>query len=125
MPLSFSSQENAPAIIKSVEDEVEALKRSGSLPPGLAEQYDIQLKNLRDEQIADCEVVAVPWFFAGNGMLSQFYTRFWKINERISAPPEQGKKHVTFSNILNHPFSRGSIVHYSTTRDVPITNNAI
>lgn len=95
MPLSFSSPENAPAIIKSIEDEVEALKRSGSLPPGLAEQYDIQLKNLRDEQIADCEVVAVPWFFAGNGMLSQFYTRFWKINERISAPPGQGKKHVT------------------------------
>lgn len=67
IPLAFSSPQVAPALIKSVEDEVDAMKKSGSLPPGLAEQYDIQLKNLRDPEIPDLEVVVFPGYFAGNG----------------------------------------------------------
>lgn len=69
MPLDFASPENASQVIQSVEEEVEELKRSGSLPPGLTEQYDIQLKNLRDPAIPDCELVVFPGYFAGNGML--------------------------------------------------------
>lgn len=30
------------------------------LPPGLAEQYDLQLKILRDDTLPDIEIVGVP-----------------------------------------------------------------
>jgi hypothetical protein len=67
IPLSTASPEAAPEIIKKVELEVETLKRSGTLPPGLAEQLDLQLSNLRDPKIPDCQVVLFPGYWACKG----------------------------------------------------------
>lgn len=51
--------------MKKIEDQVDALKKSNKLPPGLAEQYDIQLSTLRNPTIPDCELIPIPFLFFG------------------------------------------------------------
>lgn len=43
---------------------MEEKKRSGTLPPGLAEQWDIQLRTLKDETLPDIESVVLPGWFS-------------------------------------------------------------
>jgi hypothetical protein len=52
-------------MIKKLEDKVEELKNSGKLPPGLSEQYDLQLKRLRDPTVTDLEIILDPEFNIG------------------------------------------------------------
>jgi hypothetical protein len=68
VPLSFASPEAAPTVIEDIERKVEELKRSGTLPPGLAEQYDIQLRILRDPALPDCQLIAFPGYYTAQGM---------------------------------------------------------
>jgi hypothetical protein len=56
-----------PEIIKSVDDKVQELKKSGKLPPGLIEQYDMQLKLLQDPVVPDFETVIFPGYYASSG----------------------------------------------------------
>lgn len=62
-PLSAANAKEAPALIEHAAKEVEALKTTGTLPPGRAEQLDLQIAALRNDDIPDLEVVAFPGFF--------------------------------------------------------------
>ncbi|KAF8587124.1 GMC oxidoreductase [Ramaria rubella] len=90
-PLSAANHKKAPSLIAEVEREIEEQKKLGKLAPGLAEQLDIQLQNLKDDSIPDLEILAFPSFFT-----------------ELSTPVP-GKKYVTIRIVLNHPFSRGTI----------------
>jgi len=91
VPLSFACPDSAPTVIKDIERKVEELKRSGTLPPGLAEQYDIQLRILRDPTLPDCQLIAYPGYFASQ------------------TPYEASKTYFSFVQLANHTFSRGTI----------------
>jgi len=78
-------------LIEGVAKRIDAEKKGGKLPPGLAEQLDIQLETLKNDALPDLEFVALPRFF-------------------VSAKgPEPEKRYVTMTCILQHPFSRGYI----------------
>jgi hypothetical protein len=61
--LPFASPQGAAGIIEKIEDKVANLSRSGTLPPGLAEQYNVQLESIRDPNIPDCQSVVFPGFY--------------------------------------------------------------
>jgi hypothetical protein len=48
------------ALDDDVTKRINASKMDSELPPGLAEQYDLQLKILRDDTLPDIEIVGVP-----------------------------------------------------------------
>ncbi|KAF8958575.1 GMC oxidoreductase [Flammula alnicola] len=91
IPLSSANADVASSVIDKAEKEVKARKEGGLLPPGLAEQFELQLSLFRDDTVPDLEIVAFPAFFTG------------------ISKPELGKSYVTMLVMLNHPFSRGSI----------------
>lgn len=59
-PLSTACPTQAPSIIEGVAKQVAEASDGGNLPPGLAEQYEIQLETLRNDTLPDLEVVAIP-----------------------------------------------------------------
>ncbi|GBE88776.1 Dehydrogenase citC [Sparassis crispa] len=65
-------------------------ENAASYPPGLLEQYDIQLRRLEAGEPL-CEIISYPGFMS------------------TPNPPLPGKRYVTFTIVLNSPFSRGSI----------------
>lgn len=70
-PLSFATPQSAARIIDEIEQKVTEMKRSGTLPPGRAEQYDVQLESLRDSRVPDCQSIVFPGFYKLNeSMLS-------------------------------------------------------
>jgi hypothetical protein len=71
LPLFTLNPDGAEKVIKNVEQEVEVLKKSGTLPPGRAEQYDIQLSSLRNRKIADCQIVCFPGYRSKKGILAR------------------------------------------------------
>jgi len=92
LPLSFANPEAAPAVVQNIERKVEELKESGQLPPGVAEQYEIQLRKLRDPAVPDCEIIILPGSFGA-----------------VHEPLKSGASYLTVAGVVNHPFSRGSI----------------
>ena len=62
-PLQLASPNSAPDIIQRMTAYVEEKKQRGTLPPGLAEQWDIQLRVLKDPTLPDMEVIGYPGFF--------------------------------------------------------------
>ena len=62
-PLQLASPHAASHIIEKLSAYVEEKKRSGSMPPGLAEQWDIQLRILQDSTLPDMEIIGYPGFF--------------------------------------------------------------
>ncbi|TFY63801.1 hypothetical protein EVJ58_g3037 [Rhodofomes roseus] len=91
-PISLvSSPNDASSIIERTEAFVEEKKRSGKLPPGLAEQYDIQLRMLKDDTLPDIEAVILPGYLT------------------FISTPEAGKCYATNLCVTQHPFSRGSV----------------
>jgi hypothetical protein len=60
IPLSITSPREAPGLIENVAKKINDAKSDGKLPPGLAEQLDIQLDILRNGALPDVEIVAVP-----------------------------------------------------------------
>lgn len=70
-PLSLALPESAAQIIHDVEDKVAELKAAGKLPPGLQEQYELQLEALRDPTVPDCQ------FICGHGLNPLLCTKFF------------------------------------------------
>ncbi|ESK92577.1 gmc oxidoreductase [Moniliophthora roreri MCA 2997] len=64
--------------------------RNNKYPPGLAEQYEIQLERLRNKRTGP-EMAVVPGFLSA------------------PKPPEPGKQYLTIVAAVNHNFSRGTI----------------
>ncbi|KAI0950969.1 hypothetical protein AcW1_008132 [Taiwanofungus camphoratus] len=90
LPLQLANPTEAPTIIEEVSAYIEQQKKSGKLPPGLAEQYDIQLRVLKDGTQPDLELIAFPGFMT------------------LQSVPEN-KAHLSVLIISQHPFSRGSV----------------
>ncbi|KAF8828716.1 hypothetical protein HHX47_DHR3000393 [Lentinula edodes] len=64
--------------------------KEGRYPPGLAEQYELQLQ-YHQRNALDCEFVSLSGSLSGPN------------------PPRPGKKYYTIIGFLNHNFSRGTI----------------
>jgi hypothetical protein len=65
IPIQVTNPKDASTIIAIASKSIEEQKASGKLPPGLAEQYDIQLEILKDATAPDFEVVGYPGLFPG------------------------------------------------------------
>ncbi|KAF8877062.1 GMC oxidoreductase [Gymnopilus junonius] len=90
-PFSIINWKEFPVLIDNLEAELATQQKSGMLPPGLEEQFRIQISALRDNAIPDCEILCFPG-----------------LNSR-KVLPEANKSYVTPMVLLNHPFSRGTI----------------
>ncbi|KAJ7615326.1 GMC oxidoreductase [Roridomyces roridus] len=104
LPLSAATPD-APALIERVAAGIEAQVEAGGMPPGLREQYELQIARLRDDSLPDLQLIAVP--------MSKATKLFDWCGYRITLP-EPGKTYFTMTPILNHPFSRGTIHAKST-----------
>ena len=62
-------------------------------PPGLLEQYKIQLEYLADKNIPDFELMIFPFIFGD-----------------VPRPPDPSKPYIAVISELAHPFARGTIV---------------
>ena len=92
-PLQAASPNGAAGIIERVAAFVEEKKRSGTLPPGLAEQWDIQLRTLKDETLPDIESVVLPvWFSTKCECIPTF--AYSLPTKPLLATPEMGKQYV-------------------------------
>lgn len=60
IPLAAISPKGALDLSNGVAEKIDNLKKDGKLPPGLAEQLDIQLENLRNDTLPDVEIIAAP-----------------------------------------------------------------
>lgn len=60
LPLAVANPIEFDDIVARAENEVKALMKNGTLPPGLCEQYDIQLENLKDSSLPDHQVLLMP-----------------------------------------------------------------
>ncbi|KAF7970350.1 hypothetical protein HWV62_24322 [Athelia sp. TMB] len=100
--LETASPTDAPAMIKSLEAEIDT--RKANAPPGLKEQWDLQLEILRNNKVPDLEIVVVPGYMIA------------------STPFEKGKSYLTMELISQHPFSRG---HIHATSKNPLDAPAI
>lgn len=66
IPISAAtSATEAQRLYQKAEAEVEKHKQAlgNKIPPGLAEQWDLQLKTLKDDSLPDLEFIAFPGFF--------------------------------------------------------------
>jgi hypothetical protein len=110
IPLSTINPKEAPGLVEGVAKKINDAKRDGKLPPGLAEQLDVQLEILRNDTLPDVEIVAVPCHMVAP---SECHKRTVKNTSDVcQGPPEPGKSYVTLFCIIQHPFSRGYIVSY-------------
>ncbi|EMD37265.1 hypothetical protein CERSUDRAFT_105302 [Gelatoporia subvermispora B] len=89
--LSLVSPDEAESYIQRVNRRVQELKTTDRLPPGRAEQYEIQIRALKDNQNPDLQIVAYPGFLS------------------YSALPDASTRYVSLFCVLNHPLSRGTI----------------
>jgi len=96
VPLQMTSPNATPSIIEGVTSYINEQKKNGKLPPGRAEQYDIQLRILKDSSLPDIELIAVPTLMS------------------MGAVPEKGKYYLTVLFVLQHPLSRGTVHAKST-----------
>lgn len=93
-PLQLYSK-RADEIHKAAIEKIEANK--DKYPPGLYEQYQIQIERLK-EGAPGCEVVNVPGFLS------------------FPNPPKPGKKYFSLLPAMNHQFSRGWTVSATPSR---------
>lgn len=64
----LSIQKAAPDVEKSIIDAVtaEVEKKKCDAPPGLVEQWELQLNNLRDSAVPDLEIVIMPGYMGAS-----------------------------------------------------------
>lgn len=74
--------EKAREIIDSLRERIEGKSQAGLLPPGLKEQYDLQLEELETRGYGDCEILFYPRYF-GIGGMSAVNTRALRINLNV------------------------------------------
>lgn len=92
IPLQTAS-DRADALIAKLKAKLE--KNRDKYPPGLFDQYEVQLQLLQDKDTPDFEIVMLPFAFP--------------------APfPEPDKPHCNIFPQLMRPFSRGTIVRHPT-----------
>ena len=75
IPLSTVNPKEAPGLIDGLANKIDNAKRDGKLPPGLAEQYDLQLEVLRNGELPDVEVTVFPGYLVAP---SELQTRLVK-----------------------------------------------
>jgi hypothetical protein len=109
--LQFANPEAADEIISRLEGKIGELKKSGKLPPGLAEQYDIQLAILRDPNVPDIEILPTTGLVFGTSVTSIApFSSSAPHDTPQTGDYDPGKNYTSMAFVLNHPFSRGSIV---------------
>jgi hypothetical protein len=54
--------------VESLSNRIAAQKKAGRLPPGLLEQFELQINALKDDTIPDLEVAMMPMLLANDGM---------------------------------------------------------
>ncbi|PCH34771.1 GMC oxidoreductase [Wolfiporia cocos MD-104 SS10] len=91
--------DKADAFIEKQRRKIE--RESNTYPPGLMEQYEMQLKLYEDRKVPNVEIMLFPFSLA---------------------PDTSGKPHIMLLPAVNHPFSRGA-VHISSAD--PKANPAI
>lgn len=75
-----------------IQREKDAIARDAhTFPPGLKEQYDLQMKLLEDPTVPDFEILFMPFMF-------------------LIPIADPDKPHITLASLLSRPFSRGTIV---------------
>ena len=62
LPLSVANPKDSTSLVSKASQVIKEQKASGKLPPGLAEQYDIQLATLKDDTLPDLELALFPAF---------------------------------------------------------------
>ena len=70
VPLTFlSNPDFAKELIAKQRSKIEEQISTGSLPPGLKEQYEIQLEEFEKQTGGDVELTIFPkWFFGGEDL---------------------------------------------------------
>ena len=105
------SSEVAKGINSKLRKRIEDKAKAGLLPPGLKEQYDLQLEELEMRGYGDCEIIHFPSFFGSVGGKSKRTFFSGSVHEmKFRSAPEDGKAYISAAALLNHPFSRGTIV---------------
>ena len=61
-PLAVANPSETSSLVAKAVRFIEERKNSGKLPPGLAEQYDIQIERLKDQHLPDLEIAVFPEF---------------------------------------------------------------
>ena len=113
IPLSVANPKHSSTLIAMAEKIIQDEKSLGKLPTGLAVQYDRQLATLKDDTVPDIELVGFPGLFTTTCMLSVSRVTCIQLRgKQTTATPQPGTKYTTMLMMLNHPFSRGSIVSY-------------
>lgn len=92
LPLSVANPDEAPPIIEGIEAHVDHLKKSRRLPPGLAEQYDIQLRMLKDDSLPDTELLAYAGFMTFQSVSQAVHASKMTLTRSIAVP--ENKPHV-------------------------------
>jgi hypothetical protein len=82
--------------------------------PGIAEQYTLQLDKL-SAGTASTAIVSMPVYTARPSASNLLYQSFCPPKSRAETEkridkPEPGKKYISIVAMLNHPWSRGTIV---------------
>jgi hypothetical protein len=69
LPLSQISGPSRAAELVAAEEAriLEDLKKLEDSRPGLREQYELQIQNVKDDKLADCEFIVSPFFFPSPG----------------------------------------------------------
>jgi len=73
LPLSqISGPSRAAELIAAEEARISAdLGKLEGARPGLREQYELQIQNLKDDKLADAEFIVAPFFFPSPGGTSR------------------------------------------------------
>jgi len=103
LPLSQISDPERVAEITAAEEAriSEDLRKLADTRPGLREQYELQIQNVKDAQLADAEFIVAPFLFPSS-----------------VARPKPETPYISLACGLNHPFSRGHIHIKSSDPDV-------
>ncbi|KAF8179476.1 alcohol oxidase [Pholiota molesta] len=89
LPLANASPDSE-ALTQDLKQSIKAGVDANQHSPGLQKQYKLQLENI-DRGNPTCEIVLAQSF------------------STTGALPEPGKKYITMTCMINHPFSRGNI----------------
>ncbi|KAH8111295.1 GMC oxidoreductase [Phellopilus nigrolimitatus] len=96
LPFStITSPERAREFVGRQRQRIEERQKSGSLPPGLKEQYELQLGKFERDEGGECELICFPGYL---GM----------------GAPGAGKPYMSILLSFNHLFGRGT-VHATST----------
>jgi hypothetical protein len=85
------------------------MQDKNNYPPGLLEQYEIQLERLKNEA-PGCEIISIPGLMSGPSEFVTYSVGLISSSESLTDPPEKGKKYLSVLAAVNHCFSRGTIV---------------